>query len=232
MIRPCNCKAFYFMKQKHIKWPGSVAKAKEEQKRLASLVSLAKFEGSIQYIAGIDVAFPEKGSKTRAAVVLLSFPQLELIEQVTFEEPTLLPYIPGVLSFREGNAILKALNKLTLQPDILMFDGQGVAHPLGLGIASHIGVLLNKPSIGIAKSCLCGSFKEPQNDKGSAEQLIINGECSGFVLRSRKNVKPILVSPGHLITKKQALTLALECVTRVRLPEPTRLADKLSKNQM
>jgi deoxyribonuclease V len=212
-------------------WPGSVAEAKVIQQQLAKQVVISSFQGDINYIAGIDVAFPNSGKTTRAAVVLLEYPSLRLVEQVVHESPTVIPYIPGVLSFREGGAVLMALKKLVNRPDILMFDGQGVAHPLGLGIASHVGVVLNMPSIGIAKSCLIGDYNEPEQFKGATTDLVVRGQHCGYVVRSRTNVKPLFISPGHLITKEQALSLALECVTKFRLPEPTRLADKLSKNQ-
>ncbi|MFY8352839.1 deoxyribonuclease V [Pseudoalteromonas sp. SSM20] len=212
-------------------WPGSVAKAKEIQQQLAKQVVISSFQGDISYIAGIDVAFPNSGKTTRAAVVLLEYPSLRLVEQVVHESPSVIPYIPGVLSFREGGAVLQALGKLVNPPDILMFDGQGVAHPLGLGIASHVGVVLNMPTIGIAKSCLIGDYNEPEQFKGATTDLVVRGQHCGYVVRSRTNVKPLFISPGHLITKEQALSLALECVTKFRLPEPTRLADKLSKSQ-
>lgn len=215
-----------------ITWPGSVASAKLIQQELAAHVKLIPMQNPVKYIAGVDVAFPNKGKVTRAAVVVISFPSLDLIEQIVYEAPTVMPYIPGVLSFREGGAILSALEQLKTLPDVLMFDGQGIAHPLGLGVASHIGVILNVPTIGIAKSCLVGTFGEPGVNKGSISELVINNKKCGYVVRSRDKVKPIFVSPGHLITKEQALQLALQCVTKYRLPEPTRLADKLSKNLM
>lgn len=218
------------MSFKTIVWPGSVLAAKEIQKELAAKVRLTPFEGTIRHIAGIDVAFPNKGCTTRAAIVVLEYPSLNVVEQVTFEMPTVIPYIPGVLSFREGGVVLKAIAKLKTKVDILMFDGQGIAHPQGLGIASHVGVILNKPSMGVAKSCLIGEYDELGLNKGAVSDLVINGKESGYLLRSRTKVKPLFISPGHLITKEQALSLALECCTRFRLPEPTRLADKLSKN--
>lgn len=215
-----------------ITWPGSVANAKLIQQKLAAKVKLTPMQNPVRYIAGIDVAFPNRGKTTRAAIVVLSFPSLEMVELTVYEAPTVIPYIPGVLSFREGGAILSALAQLKISPDVLMFDGQGIAHPLGLGVASHIGVILNVPTLGIAKSCLVGKFDEPELIKGSISDLVINDKKSGYVVRSRDKVKPLFVSPGHLITKEQALQLALQCVTKYRLPEPTRLADKLSKNQM
>lgn len=220
------------MEKIFIEWPGNVVKAREEQKRLAQLVQLRSLDKPVSYVAGIDVAFPRNQSVTRAAVTVLSYPALKVVEQQVCELATSLPYIPGVLSFREGNAILGALRKLTLSPDILMFDGQGIAHPMGLGIASHIGVLINKPTIGVAKSCLIGNYVEPASGKGCVTKLMIDEQCKGFVLRSKDKVKPLIVSPGHLITNEQALGLALNCLTRYRLPEPTRLADKLSKSQL
>jgi deoxyribonuclease V len=216
----------------NIIWPGSVKKAREYQRQLAKKVRLVPLHKSIKIIAGIDVAFPQRGAVTRAAIVLLNYPSLKMIEKVVWEQPTHLPYIPGVLSFREGPAILNALNELTIEPDLLMFDGQGITHPLGLGIASHIGVLVNKPTIGIAKSVLVGDFNEPGLDKGNTEPVFIKEKCVAYMLRSRSKVKPIIIAPGHLITKEQALQLTISCLSRYRLPEPTRLADKLSKNQL
>ena len=214
-----------------IMWPGTVAKAKAIQSKLAQQVSISQYQGEIRVIAGIDVAFPNKGKTTRAAIVLLQYPSLNVIEQVVCESPTVLPYIPGVLSFREGGVIIKAMQQLQNSPDILMFDGQGIAHPMGLGIASHIGVILNIPTIGIAKSCLTGDYNEPDTFKGAISDLSVRGENIGYVVRTRENVKPLFISPGHRITKEQAVLLALECVTKFRLPEPTRLADKLSKSR-
>ncbi len=214
-----------------IEWPGSVESARELQLSLAKRVRLTEFKQSINFVAGIDVAFPVGGKVTRAAVVVLSFPEMKVLEQVTVEQQTCLPYIPGMLSFREGSAILQALERLSIQPDILMFDGQGILHPQRLGIASHIGVLLNKPTLGVAKNPFRGSFIAPKTEFGAYESVYLDEEHLGYALRSKKNVKPIFVSPGHLITKQQALTLAVQCCHGYKLPEPTRLADKLSGYQ-
>lgn len=154
---------------------------------------------------------------------------LKPLESIIVTAPTSFPYIPGLLSFREAPVILQALEKLGRPPDILFIDGHGIAHPRRLGIASHIGVLTGLPAIGVAKSVLCGNYEEPGPAKGSATPLIHKGEKIGTVLRSRDNVKPIFISPGHRIVHESAVALVLRCLTRYRLPEPVRLADKLSK---
>lgn len=212
-----------------LEWPGSVAKARAIQKQLAARVSLSPMRKVPELVAGIDVAFPERGSITRAAVVVIRLQDMAVIEQQVSELPTCLPYIPGVLSFREGPAIMDALNKLEHKPDVLMFDGQGIAHPARLGIASHLGVLLGMPSLGIAKSLYIGEHTELGPEQGAFAPLMHEGETLGYALRSRAKVKPVYVSPGNGLSHLQALELVQACCKGYRLPEPTRLADKLSK---
>ncbi len=137
--------------------------------------------------------------------------------------------MPGFLSFREGPAIIVTIQKLKTKPDLILFDGQGIAHPKGIGIASHIGVMLNIPTIGCAKSKLVGKFEKPDKDKGSRTYLYYKGERVGAVLRTRKNVKPVFVSPGHMIDIKSAIEIVMNCATEYRIPEPLRRADQLSK---
>ncbi len=139
------------------------------------------------------------------------------------------PYIPGFLSFREGPAIIKAVNKLKIKPDLILFDGQGIAHPAGMGIAAHVGVLLKIPAVGCAKSRLIGDYVEPGDVKGQHAQLKYQGKIVGTVLRTRDNVKPLFVSPGHLIDLKGAVNVVLTCIDKYRIPEPLRRADHLSK---
>jgi deoxyribonuclease V len=178
-------------------------------------------------IAGVDAAFTE--NNVIAAACLYSFPELVPLEDAVAAETLSFPYIPGLLSFREGPAIIRAIQKLTTKPDLLLCDGQGIAHPAGMGIASHIGVLLNIPAIGCAKSRLVGDYQEPGISKGRYTDLILHGKKIGVVLRTRDNVKPVFVSPGHLIDRNGALRIILQCVGRYRLPEPIRRADALSK---
>jgi deoxyribonuclease V len=151
------------------------------------------------------------------------------LKTIIATDETPFPYIPGLLSFREAPVILKALGQLPQPPDLIFIDGQGIAHPRRLGIASHIGVLTGLPTIGVAKSVLCGQYKDPGFKKGQMEPLVHKGEKIGTALRSRDNVKPLFISPGHKISHESAAKLVLRCLTKYRLPEPTRIADKFSK---
>lgn len=183
----------------------------------------------IQTIAGIDVGYDIHKNISKAALVVMQINELKPVISIIDFDPTPFPYIPGLLSFREAPVILKALSRLEERPDLLMIDGHGIAHPRRLGIAAHIGVLTGIPSIGVAKSLLCGRYTEPGLAKGCSEPLLHQGERIGTVYRSRDNVKPVFISPGHKIGHKSAVALVEQCLTRFRLPEPTRIADKLSK---
>jgi deoxyribonuclease V len=208
----------------------SVSEAKQIQESLRTQVVIHDQFDIPHIIAGIDVALPQRGSLTRAAVVLLTYPDLTLIETAITEIPTQFPYIPGFLSFREIPAILKALESLQNQPDLIFCDGQGLAHPRRFGIACHLGVLLDKPTIGVAKSRLIGTHSAVPLEKGEWVPLWEHQERLGAVLRSRTKVKPLYISPGHRISIETAMDYVQKTLTRYRLPEPTRLADKLSKN--
>ncbi len=177
---------------------------------------------AIQLVGGVDVSV--KDGISRAAVVILRYPQLDVIEAATAERPTTFPYIPGLLSFREGAVILDAMRRLATAPDVFIFDGQGIAHPRRIGIASHIGLFLEVPTVGCAKSRLSGAHTVPLAAKGSWQPLVDRGETIGAVLRTRANVKPVYVSVGHRATLDTARELVLRCTTRYRLPEPTRAA--------
>jgi deoxyribonuclease V len=180
----------------------------------------------IHTIAGVDAAYKDIG---RAAIVVLSFPELTVLEEVTATRETAFPYIPGLLTFREGPVVFDALAKLQTQPDVFMFDGQGIAHPRRLGIAAHIGVLMDRPSIGCAKSRLTGTYTEPGPNQGDRSPLTYRGEQLGIVLRSKPRTNPLFISVGNKIALDLALEVVLRCLRGYRLPEPTRLADKLSK---
>ncbi|MFH0846842.1 MAG: deoxyribonuclease V, partial [Chloroflexota bacterium] len=158
------------------------------------------------------------------AVVVLSYPELKPVETVLFRGEINFPYVPGFLSFREAPLVLKAFERLTKSPDLVMVDGQGLAHPRRLGIASHLGLLLNLPTIGCAKSWLCGEYEVPPESAGSFTPLLDRGEVIGTVLRSRTGVKPLFVSVGHKIKLESATRWVLRCCCGLRLPEPTRLA--------
>jgi len=180
-------------------------------------------------IAGIDIGFDTRNNRGRAAVVLIDAATLEPVASAVAFLPLDFPYIPGLLSCREIPVILKALEALPQKPDLLMVDGQGIAHPRRLGIAAHLGVLLDRPAIGVAKSRLVGEFTEPGPLKGATSPLWHRDEQVGIVLRSRDYTRPLFISSGHRIGHDSALAIVSQCLTRYRLPEPTRLADKFSK---
>ena len=172
-----------------------------------------------------------KGGVARAAIVVLSYPELTPLEGVTAETPITFPYIPGLLAFREGPVILSAWERLQTKPDLLVFDGQGIAHPRGIGIAAHMGLWLNLPSIGVAKSRLYGHHDVPGLNRGDSAELRDERDPSrviGTVLRTRTNVKPVYVSPGQGIDVELSVEFVLKCCVRYRLPEPTRWAHKVA----
>ncbi len=177
-------------------------------------------------IAGIDASYNE--GLARAAVVVLSFPDLAVVEYTLAERPVAYPYVPGLLSFREAPAVLDAFERLTVTPDLLVFDGQGIAHPRRLGIASHVGLLVDLPAIGCAKSRLCGEYVEPGRERGSFSYLQDDNETIGAVLRTRTGIKPVFVSVGHRANLTDAIRYMLACVRGYRLPEPTRQADRIA----
>jgi deoxyribonuclease V len=213
-------------------WNVTPAEAIAIQKRLRQALITVDTLGKVRLVAGIDVGFEEGNSVTRAAVVVLTFPGLEPVEEVLARAPTQFPYIPGLLSFREGPAVLDALGQLESTPDLLLFDGQGLAHPRRFGIACHIGLLANRPSIGVAKSRLTGHPVGPlAEEKGAWQPLLDRGDVVGAALRSRDRVHPLYVSAGHRISLPTALDYTLACTTRYRLPETTRLAHQLASNR-
>jgi deoxyribonuclease V len=210
-------------------WDVGTEEALAIQRRLRPLV---RQEGSlaldgIHTVAGVDVSYGEVG---RAAVVVLSFPALEVLEEVAIEGAARFPYIPGLLSFREGPLALAALERVQTRPDVLMFDGQGYAHPRRLGLASHLGVYLDMPSIGVAKSRLVGTYAEPGPNIGDRSPLVHRGEVVGVALRTKSRTNPLFVSAGHKLDLETAVAVVLRSLRGYRLPEPTRLADKLTKS--
>ncbi|MEW6266864.1 MAG: deoxyribonuclease V [Thermodesulfobacteriota bacterium] len=196
------------------------------QKSLAQRVYRENRLGPVASVAGLDVAYA--GDRVRAAVAVLAFPGLELRESATAEVAVAFPYRPGLLSFREGPAILEALGRLRSRPDLLIFDGQGVSHPRRLGLASHVGLLVDLPSIGCAKSRLCGRYEEPGPEKGDFTLLWDRGEAIGAVVRTRRGVKPVFVSIGHRVDLTTGIHFILACCLGRRLPETTRLAHRLA----
>lgn len=178
-------------------------------------------------VAGADVAYDKRSDRFYAAVVVLRLPELEIIEQAHAVGWVKFPYIPGLLSFRESPVLLAAFAKVRSEPDVLMFDGQGIAHPRGLGLASHVGLLLDKPAIGCAKSRLVGEHGDVGQAVGDFMPLVFHGKRVGAVLRTRKGVKPVFVSPGHRMSLKAAMEIVRKTCRGFRIPEPTRQAHLL-----
>jgi len=210
-----------------MKWPRDINGAKKLQEVLKKKVSIIPLRKSPEYVAGVDAAFFE--DKIIGVACLYRYPEIILIEEAYSITEVSFPYIPGFLSFREGPAIIKAMSNLKIKPHVILFDGQGIAHPKGLGIASHIGVLIDIPTIGCAKSRLVGNYREPGLKKGSRSSLRYNGKIIGVVLRTKDNVRPVFVSPGHRIDLKNSIKIVCGCTSTYRIPEPLRRADFISK---
>lgn len=209
-------------------WPASGREAVALQRELARRVRLSG-ETTLppNMVAGVDVSHELHGHWLFAAVVVLSWPDLQPLATASAEAEAQFPYIPGLLSFRELPVLLQAFRRLPLRPDLLLVDGHGVAHPRRLGLASHLGLWLDLPTIGCAKSRLCGEHAPPGLGKGDQVPLIVDGEEVGALLTTRSNVKPLYISPGHRIDLASAIPLVLSCTSRYRLPEPTRFAHQL-----
>jgi deoxyribonuclease V len=205
-------------------WQISVAEAKQVQLELASQISRQSEAIKPRFVAGVDISAPDSTGIARAAVVILSYPELEVAEVKTAEGKLNFPYIPGLLSFREAPLILAACQKLSINPDLIMVDGQGIAHPRRFGIASHLGLLLDMPSIGCAKSRLCGTHSPVTAEVGDYTELMDNGEIIGVALCSKVDANPIYISIGHRIDLSTAIHWVTRCCRRYRLPEPSRLA--------
>ncbi|MBV9387727.1 MAG: deoxyribonuclease V [Chroococcidiopsidaceae cyanobacterium CP_BM_ER_R8_30] len=213
--------------QRHT-WPSTVAEAITIQQQLrAEVITIDQLE-DVQYVAGVDMGFEASGTISRAAVAVLSFPDLQLQESAIARRPTSFPYVPGFLSFREIPAVLDALEKVSLIPNLILCDGQGIAHPRRFGIACHLGVIIDIPTIGVAKSLLVGKHEEVPEQRGSWQPLIDRGETIGAVLRTRPKTKPLYISSGHRVSLATAIEYVLQCTPKYRLPETTRIADKLA----
>jgi deoxyribonuclease V len=217
--------------QRHT-WSLTVDEAVKIQEQLTSeVITEDQLKEPVQYVAGVDMGFEENGTISRAAVAVLSFPDLQLQETSIAHRPTTFPYIPGFLSFREIPAVLDALEKIQTIPDLILCDGQGIAHPRRFGIACHLGLLVDIPTIGVAKSLLIGKHDDLPETKGSWQPLIHKGETIGAVLRTRMGVKPVYVSSGYKVSLPTAIDYVLRCTTKYRLPETTRIADKLASSK-
>ena len=206
------------------RWDVSLTKAREIQLKLANKIVIADKDLNPQLVAGVDISSPDSYGMARGAVVVLGYPELNIVEVKVAKSKVTLPYIPGLLSFRECPVILAVCEMLYNTPDIVLVDGQGIAHPRKLGLASHLGLFLDIPTIGCAKSILCGKHEPVGEEAGSFVKLIHNGQIVGAALRTKAKVKPIYVSIGHKANLTMALNWAMKCCSGYRLPEPTRLA--------
>jgi deoxyribonuclease V len=223
-------------------WNIAVDEAIALQKRLAQQVIYDRPLNldSVKLVAGVDVSVKTlEGERadgnllntiSQAAVVVLSFPELKIIETVLAKRPTPFPYVPGLLSFREGPVLEEAFAKLEHEPDVFIFDGMGRAHPRRIGIATHMGLWLQKPTIGCGKTLLVGDYVEPEQTRGAHSPLVHRGEMIGAVLRTKPNVKPVYISPGHLIDQDSAVELVMRCTSKYRLPDPIRAAHNAAGN--
>ncbi|WP_368562094.1 deoxyribonuclease V [Pseudoxanthomonas sp. UTMC 1351] len=212
-------------------WDGSVAAARTLQAELAQRVLLRDDFPEPHLLAGFDVGFEDEGTRARAAVVLLNAHTLQPVEAHIVRVSTPMPYVPGLLSFRELPALMEAKTMLTRMPDLVFVDGQGIAHPRRLGIAAHFGVVTGLPTIGVAKKALCGNYEEPGPQPGDRSPLLHRGEQIGWALRSKRRCNPLIVSPGHRVSMETSAALVLRFLAGYRLPEPTRLADRLASRR-
>lgn len=213
--------------QKLHAWNLSPGEAVELQKELRARVRIEPLQGAVKTVAGADISFNKFSSTIYAGVVVLELPSLRVVDEAGVISETRFPYVPGLLSFRESPAVLEAWEKLSVEPDVVFFDGQGLAHPRRVGIACHAGLFLNRPTVGCAKSVLVGKYEEPAAERGSWSPMIDRGETVGAALRTKNNVAPVYVSPGHLMDLPGAIELALACDGGYRVPEPTRRAHLL-----
>jgi deoxyribonuclease V len=215
------------MRLRH-RWDLAPAEAVALQARIRDRVETRDRLGPVRYVAGVDVGFEQGGAITRAAVAVLAVPGLQLADFSVARRPTRFPYVPGLLSFREIPAVLRALARLRVTPQLLLCDGQGVAHPRRVGLASHLGLVADLPAIGVAKTLLLGHHRVVPNRKGAWSPLLDAGEVVGAALCTRADVKPVFVSVGHRVCLETAIAWTMACVTRFRLPETTRWAHRLA----
>lgn len=212
-------------------WDVSIAQAIAIQNELRRQVIRQDVFGPLRTVAGVDVGFEDDGQTTRAAVAVLRYPELTLVETALARQPTRFPYVPGLLSFREIPAVLEALDGLAARPDMLLCDGQGTAHPRRLGIACHLGLLTDLPSIGVAKSRLTGRHAPLDDERGAWQPLLAGKEVIGAALRTRAGTKPLYISTGHRVSLESALQIVLACTPKYRLPETTRQAHRLASGK-
>jgi deoxyribonuclease V len=211
------------------RWDLTPKNAVALQRELAGQVTLVdQVPDCFRLVAGVDVSYRKRAEHFHAAVVVLDFPNLQIVETATASGQLAFPYVPGLLSFRELPILLKAFRKLQMIPDVVMADGQGIAHPRRLGLASHLGLWLDLPTIGCAKTRLCGEARVPGEERGAWTTLLDCGDEIGRMVRTRDGVRPLFISPGHKINCDRAVEVVLQCGRGYRLPEPTRQAHLLS----
>ncbi|MPR32723.1 deoxyribonuclease V [Salmonirosea aquatica] len=205
-------------------WTVTPAEAVALQQRLRERVRIEPLPAEPETIAGCDISFNKYEETVYAGIVVLRLSTLEVLEEVGVVSTAPFPYVPGLLTFREGPALIEAWQKLTIEPDVVMFDGHGIAHPRRMGIATHMGLWINRPSFGCGKSVLAGKFDDPAPERGNWTPMLHRGDTIGAALRTKNKVNPVFVSPGHLIDLPTAIDLTLRCDGGYRLPEPTRRA--------
>jgi deoxyribonuclease V len=208
-------------------WDVPYQEAVSIQERLRGQVAVTRFEGQVNYVVGLDASYERGSHVVWAGAVVLDFPSLVKKEEQWSQKEVAFPYIPGLLSFREIPALIQVLRGISLEPDLIFCDGQGIAHPRGIGLAAHLGVLVKRPTIGCAKSKLVGEFDSVGEAKGDYAYLRYQGRIVGAVVRTRPHVRPMFVSPGYGVTVDDCIRVALATCTRYRVPEPTRQADIL-----
>ncbi len=209
-------------------WDVTPKQAIEIQRKLRDRIVLCGDGGKIRTVAGADCALDSTGEYIHAAIIVYRFPELVELERRVAKRKLSFPYVPGLLSFREAPVLLAAFSRLKTTPDVILFDGQGWAHPRRMGIACHLGLILDRPTIGCAKSRLIGEHAEPGQEKGSRARLVHRGEVIGSVVRTRKAVRPVFVSVGHRIDLETAVEITLRCTDGLRIPKPAREADRLA----
>lgn len=208
------------------RWDVSCAEARTIQEALRRRVRVAPLAGRPALVAGVDVTCAADSPTGVAGVIVMRLPSLEVVERQSAVAALRFPYVPGYLSFREGPVVLEAIGRLAARPDLFLFDGQGICHPRRFGIAAHLGVLLDRPALGCAKSLLCGTHAEPGARRGCRRRIVLAGETVGAALRTRDGVAPVYVSVGHRVDLPGAIRAVLACARGYRIPEPLREAHR------
>jgi deoxyribonuclease V len=211
------------------RWARTVAEARRRQARLRGRISVTGGPRTVRLVAGADAAYSRDGRRAWAAVVLMALPGGEVVESASAVGRPTFPYVPAYLAFREGPLLMAAFDRLSHRPDLCLFDGHGLAHPRRFGLACHLGVLLDLPSVGCAKSLLAGRYREPRRRRGAWTSIHLDGDEVGAAVRTRAGVKPLFVSPGHRVSVRAAVRWVLAC-SRFRVPEPIRLAEQLANH--